>query len=91
MTEKQEASVKCPFYMRSWKNTLECESFIGSTAMLTRFGSVKALLEHVKTFCAQEDGGACPLAMNLYDKYARLEQIERERNLARQAMGLKKQ
>ena len=89
MTEKQEAAVKCPFFVGSWKNTIQCESMIGSAAMLTRFPEGGALREHVRRYCAKEDGGACPLAMNLYDKYARLERLERERAKARRLLDLK--
>ena len=89
MTEKQEAAVKCPFFLCSRKNTLECESMIGDSAMLTRFPSVSAMNEHVRRYCAREDGGKCPLAMNLYDKYRRLEELERERGKQRKLMYLK--
>ena len=76
MTAKQETIVKCPFYMGSRRDTIECESFIGHTVMLTRFCSVSEMMRHVRQFCVREDGGECPLAVNLYDKYARLEQQE---------------
>ena len=89
MTEKQEALVKCPFYVNSWKTAIECESFIGSAAMFSRFPNVPAMLEHVGKYCAKEDGGRCPLAMNLYDKYERLERIARERDKVRKYMYLK--
>ncbi len=89
MTEKQQAAIKCPFFVDSRKNTLECESFIGSAAMLTRFPDVPAMMEHVERCCAKEDGGKCPLALNLYDKYARLEQLENERDRQRKYLYLK--
>ena len=73
MTAKQEANIKCPFFRSSRKDTLECESFIGSAAMLTRFADVAAMSEHVRQYCVHEDGGRCPLAMSLYDKYEQLE------------------
>ena len=89
MTEKQETAVKCPFFVGSWKNTIQCESMIGSAAMLTRFPDGAALKNHVKRFCSKEDGGTCPLAMNLYDKYRRLESLERERAKERKLLDLK--
>ena len=89
MTEKQEAAVRCPFFIGSRKTVLECESMIGSAAMLTRFPSVSAMNEHVRQYCAREDGGKCPLAMNLYDKYLRLEELQRERDRQRKLMYLK--
>lgn len=89
MTEKQETAVKCPFFEGSWKNTIQCESMIGSAAMLTRFSDGTALKTHVKRFCSKEDGGTCPLAMNLYDKYRRLESLERERAKERKLRDLK--
>ena len=89
MTEKQEAAVKCPFFVGSWKNTIQCESMIGSAAMLTRFPDGAALKCHVKKYCAKEDGGTCPLAMNLYDKYEQSERLEQERRKARRLLGLK--
>lgn len=89
MTEKQQAAIKCPFFVDSRKNTLECESFIGSAAMLTRFPDVPAMMEHVERCCAKEDGGKCPLALNLYDKYTRLERLEQERAKQRKQMYLK--
>ena len=88
MTEKQQARIKCPFFLNSRKNVLQCESFIGSAAMLTRFPDVPSMLAHVRTYCEREDGGKCPLALNLYDKYARLEQLEREREKRRRYMYL---
>ena len=89
MTEKQQALVKCPFFVNSRKDAIECESFIGSAAMFTRFPNVPALLAHVGKYCSKEDGGRCPLAMNLYDKYERLERIARERERIRKYMDLK--
>ncbi len=88
MTERQQANVKCPFFLDSRKTMIECESLIGSAAMLTRFPNVPAMLEHVANYCEKEDGGKCPLALNLYDKYARLEQLERERDKRRKMMYL---
>ena len=90
MTERQHVIVKCPFFQDSRKNMIQCESLIGSAAMLTRFPDVSALREHVERYCAKEDGGTCPLAMNLYDKYTRLEQLEQEREKQRKLMYLKK-
>ena len=89
MTEKQEANVRCPFFLDSRKTVIQCESFIGSAAMLTRFPNVPAMLAHVEKYCAKEDGGKCPLALNLYDKYARLEKLEQEREKRRKLMYLK--
>ena len=89
MTEKQIALVKCPFFVGSRKTAIECESFIGSAAMYSRFPDVPAMLAHVEKYCSKEDGGRCPLAMNLYDKYARLERIEREREKQRKYLYLK--
>ena len=89
MTEKQQASVKCPFFVGSRKNSIECESFIGSAAMLTRFSDVAAMTSHVGRYCVKEDGGTCPLAMNLYDKYARLEKLAEARDRERRRLYLK--
>lgn len=90
MTEKQQINIKCPFFVDSRKTTIECESFIGSAAMLTRFPDVPAMLEHVERYCVKEDGGKCPLALNLYDKYVRLERLEQEREKQRKLMYLKR-
>ena len=89
MTEKQQAHVKCPFFLDSHRFTIECESMIGSAAMLTRFSSVAALAAHVRLYCMKEDGGKCPLAMNLYDKYRRLEELAERRDRERHDMYLK--
>ena len=89
MTEKQESTIKCPFFVKTWGNSLECESLIGSSAMLTKFTSAAAMKEHVRRCCAMEDGGRCLLAMNLYDKYRRLESLERQRQKERKEMYLK--
>ena len=89
MTAKQEAMIKCPFFRGSRKDTIECESFIGSAAMLTRFSDVAAMTEHVRQYCVREDGGRCPLAMNLYDKYEQLERAEEARQKRRREMFLK--
>ena len=35
--------------------------------------AVAAMKEHVRRCCAREDGGSCPLALNLYDRYRRQE------------------
>ena len=89
MTEKQEATIKCPFFVKTWANSLECESLIGHSAMLTKFSSAAAMKEHAKRCCMREDGGACPLAMNLYDRYRRQEELERQRKKERREMYLK--
>lgn len=89
MTEKQEATIKCPFFVKTWANSLECESLIGRSAMLARFSSSAAMKEHVGRCCAREDGGSCPLALNLYDRYRRQEELERKRKQERKEMYLK--
>ena len=89
MTEKQETAIKCPFFVKTWGNALECESLIGSSAMLTKFASAAAMKEHARRCCALEDGGRCPLAMNLYDKYRRREELEKKRDRERREMYLK--
>ena len=91
MTEKQHAMIKCPFFVNSRNAAIECESFIGSAAMFTRFPNVTAMMEHVRSYCSKEDGGRCPLAMNLYDKYARLERLAREREKVRRYLYLKEE
>ncbi len=89
MTEKQHANVKCPFFLDSHRETIRCESLIGSAAMLTRFSSVADMTAHVNRYCVKEDGGKCPLAMNLYDKYRRLEALADQRAKERRDMYLK--
>ena len=89
MTEKQQALIKCPFFVSSHRFTIECESMIGSAAMLTKFPTVADMAQHVRRYCCKEDGGKCPLAMNLYDKYERLEELSAERERVRKHMYLK--
>lgn len=89
MTEKQQVHVKCPFFLDSHRFTIECESLIGSAAMLTRFPTIADLTAHVARYCMKEDGGRCPLAMNLYDKYRRLEALADQRAKDRHDMYLK--
>lgn len=89
MTAKQEAIIKCPFFQGSRKDIIACESYIGSAVMLTKFADVAAMSEHVRQYCVREDGGRCPLAMSLYDKYEQLERAEEARQKRRREMNLK--
>ena len=89
MNATEEISIKCPFFCESEKLTVSCESFIGNTVMLTKFRTLTDFRHHIRDCCSQEDGGECPLAMNLYDKYERAEALREKREKERKLLDLK--
>lgn len=78
MEHYSKADIKCPYFLYFKKDILCCEGLIGNTCMTTRFDSMGNMSKHIKQFCKKEDGGKCPLALNLYDKYERLEKLSSE-------------
>ena len=49
-----------------------------NTCMTTRFVDRYAALQHISDNCSRTDGGRCPMAINLFNKYKAIEQ-EKER------------
>ena len=69
MNKTTDCLVKCPFYQSEKENYIVCEGFIASTCMVTRFPDTKHKRSHLKDNCYLEDGGKCPMARNLFEKY----------------------
>ena len=80
-----EALIKCPFFMKENVDYICCEGFVKNTSMLTKFPTSQAKREHEKKFCYKEDGGKCPLAVNLYEKYKKIEEREKEEHKKKMA------
>lgn len=78
MEHISKSDIKCPFFMNMKRELLSCEGYIENTCMTTKFTSMAAATEHMNLFCKKEDGGKCPLALNLFDKYERMEKLAAE-------------
>ena len=78
MNYSVSSQIKCPFFKREAKNLLCCEGYIEGTCMTTSFRSRGAALQYISDNCSEIDGGSCPMAKNLYEKY-RLLELEEER------------
>lgn len=93
MEEKTNLIIKCPFYSLIRKNMIACEGLIDNTCMTTRFPSAAVMREHIGNYCSKENGGKCPLAVNLYEKYDRIEEervkraIEKAKEMQLSAVG----
>ena len=61
--------IRCPFFQHFEKNLLCCEGVVDNTCMTTRFCDRNAALDHIAHSCSEIDGGRCPLAQNLFEKY----------------------
>ena len=61
--------IMCPFFKKETKNLLCCEGYIDGTCMTTSFRSRNEALQYISDNCADVDGGHCPLAKNLYDRF----------------------
>lgn len=78
MNRRDTDEIRCPFFSHIYRNMIACEGFIEGTCMTTSFPSAAAAKEHTGAYCEKEDGGKCPLALSLYDKYEKLETLGRE-------------
>ena len=70
--------IKCPFYLTEKKNYIYCEGFLKGTSMITAFSDAAAKREHIRGFCFLADGGSCPMAVNLYEKYKSSDRAQEE-------------
>lgn len=84
MRAREKELIKCPFYTDDSHLTLICEGFIENTVMLSKFAGPEQMQSHIKSFCMKEDGGKCPLALNLYDKYERYETLCKKHDKAKE-------
>lgn len=64
--------IQCPFYISEAKHLLCCEGLFDTTCMTTSFPDKKAKAQHIDSFCSKIDGGGCPMADSLFEKYKRL-------------------
>lgn len=69
MNKTAECIIKCPFYLNEQEKYITCEGFLQNTCMATKFPSVKYKMQHIKSCCCHESGGACPMAQKLFSKY----------------------
>ena len=74
MKEKINILIKCPFYLFMRNTMMACEGLNGDACMTTKFPSVVSMMEHIDNCCSKANGGKCPLAMKLYEKYDRMEE-----------------
>ena len=71
-----DSVIQCPFFRKETKNLLCCEGFIEGTCMTTAFIDRGAALNYISANCSRMDGGGCPLAMNLFEKYKKIREAE---------------
>lgn len=69
MNKTIECLIKCPFYQSEHEKYITCEGFIANTCMVTRFASSKTKRLHINENCSLENGGNCPMAKSLFEKY----------------------
>lgn len=82
MRNSVSAVIQCPFFRKEMKNLLCCEGFVEGTCMTTSFADRRSALDYISANCTHKNGGNCPMASKLFEKYSRLhseqEQAERE-------------
>ncbi len=71
-----ESLIQCPFFRKETKNLLCCEGFIEGTCMTTSFRDRGSALDYISANCSRRDGGSCPLAANLFEKYKKIQESE---------------
>lgn len=69
MNKTIDCLIKCPFYQSQKENYIACEGFLPNTCMVTRFPDKANKRSHLKNNCYLEDGGSCPMAKSLFEKY----------------------
>ena len=75
------AKIQCPFFVTERENLLCCEGFVDGTCMTTKFPDTKAKTRHIKANCFLRNGGKCPMATSLFEKYEKIEAAEEEKRL----------
>ena len=87
-----DSFIKCPFFRSADKGLLCCEGFVDNTCMTTKFSDTAAAMQHISDNCCEHDGGRCPLAINLFEKYRAREEkrIREEREWYEKSMRLKR-
>lgn len=70
------AQILCPFFMTERENLLCCEGFVEGTCMTTKFPDTKSKTQHIRANCFHRDGGSCPMAISLFEKYKAYEEKE---------------
>ncbi len=70
------AGIQCPFFKCTAKNLLCCEGFVDGTCMTTAFSDRSIAHQYISDNCSKVDGGRCPMAMNLFEKYRRIQEAE---------------
>lgn len=81
-----EAKIKCPFYQGFKNSVLCCEGIVDKTCMTTKFPSVNARTDYIRSHCFFVDGKDCVFARELYEKYKKIEEAE-DRNRIRNAIS----
>ena len=76
MTYSVSGGIQCPFFRYERKNLLCCEGFVDGTCMTTAFNDRSSALQYISDNCLRMDGGKCPMAMNLFEKYRRIQEAE---------------
>ncbi len=81
MNDYLDSQIQCPFFVSESKLLLCCEGLLDTTCMTTSFPEKEAKLQHIDCFCRKKDGGNCPMATSLFEKYRRIgeKQTEEER------------
>lgn len=72
MKNSSASIIQCPFFKSEMKNLLCCEGFVDGTCMTTSFPDRGAALSYISRNCSEKDGGRCPMAKNLFDKYKKI-------------------
>lgn len=78
-----EVYVKCPFFLKETGKQIRCEGYLEGTCMTTSFPFRSDLIHYVNENCSHMDGGSCIMAKNLYEKYKRIEELERKKKISR--------
>lgn len=76
MRNSADAIIQCPFFKYETRNLLCCEGFVDGTCMTTSFSDRRAAMDYISRNCSETDGGACPMAKSLFDKYKKIQEAE---------------
>ncbi len=76
MNYSVSAGIQCPFFKHETKNLLCCEGFVEGTCMTTAFKNRSSALQYISENCEKIDGGSCPMAINLFEKYRKIQEAE---------------
>ena len=78
MSFSAKAIIQCPFFKEEKKNLLCCEGFIEGTCMTTAFRTRENAVQYILDNCVRVDGGSCPMASNLFEKYRKIREAEEQ-------------